>query len=263
MHFKSQLNLLLILGTIMVLSLVLFIMLIIFLYQRRSIQHQIEVQHLEIEKQHSILSALLEGEEVERKRLAEELHDGVGQVLMAIKMNLSHLNRAHVNNEYFEEVYIQTKQLAEESITEIRQVINNIMPPVLNETGLPGTLEKLCKKINMVSGINVAFNYEGSHLICKPENALSLYRITQELFNNSIKYSQASEINLQLQKNESGLELIFSDNGIGFDKQNIEHAPLSGFGLKNIENRIYLMQGTFEIETAPNAGTSIKIIISG
>ena len=261
MQIKTNLNLLLVIGTFLVLLLVLFIMLIIVVYQRRMIQHKVEVQHLEIERQHSVLKALLEGEEIERKRLAEELHDGVGQVLMAIKMNLSHLNKAHQNNINFDDVFIQTKQLADDSILEIRHVINNIMPPMLNETGLVNTLKNLCKKINQVSDIKVVFACEQNDLNCNSQNALSLYRITQELFNNSIKYSQATEINVQLQKNNNSLELTFADNGIGFDKSNIVEKPLSGFGLKNIENRIYLLNGKFEIQSTPQIGTSIKITI--
>jgi len=242
----------LITGTIVVIILVVFLFLFVIVYQRRMIKNQVVLRQLQDEKQSDLLNAVFETQETERKRLAEDLHDSVGQVLSAIKMNLHRLEKIY-ESDNTNSLLSDTRKLTDECIQEIRNIIHNVLPPVLTDFGLIDALQALCTKMAQTTDINITFTRNLADERFPSEIELTFYRIAQELFSNAVKHSGASAIQLYITKETDWLVMSFSDNGAGFDMDNVKH----GFGLKNMQSRAHLINGKVHIYTKPENGTLI------
>lgn len=214
------------------------------------IKNQLELRKLHDDRQSDLLNAVFETQESERKRLAEDLHDSVGQVLSAIKLNLHRLNKNN-GDEASQPLLAETRKLTDECIQEIRNIIHNVLPPVLTDYGLNEAIEGLCLKFAKSTNINVDLRKKLDGERPKQEIELAFYRIAQELFGNAIKHAQATIIHLTLTKENGWLVMEFKDNGKGFDLAQIKH----GFGLKNMESRVQLIGGEVKVYTKPNSGT--------
>ncbi len=202
----------------------------------------------EIQRQRSYL--LLEGEERERKRMARELHDSLGQMLTGLRMRLDLMP----NNTQGAEL----KNIVDEVLKELKQISHNLMPTVLADFGLEAALSSLCESITKANGLAITLRYEKAENYKKIsfETAVFLYRIVQESFTNVIKHASASKVNLSIDKFEDRLFLYIKDNGSGFDATK----DYDGQGLKNIKERVALLQGECEI-TSSEEGTIINIEI--
>jgi len=217
------------------------------------------MRQLQDEKQIDLLNAVFETQESERKRLAEDLHDSVGQVLSAIKLNLHRLDKV-IETEGPKSLLADTRQLTDECIQEIRNIIHNVLPPVLTDFGLIDALQALCDKLGQNTDIKITFAKNLPDERFPSEIELTYYRMAQELFGNAVKHSKATAIQLLLTKEDGFLVMSFSDNGIGFDMDNVTH----GFGIKNLQSRAQLINGKIHTYTKPQAGTltTIKVPLS-
>jgi len=215
---------------------------------QKEINHQQELTALENQQKLSVSNALVEGEEVERKRIARDLHDGLGSMLSGLKI---HLKLAGNENA------LSTKEvgvLLDNSIKELRNISQNLMPESLLKLSLEYALRDLCMANSNVK-TNVEFQYliEESNL---PKNyEIVIYRIIQELLSNALKYANASQILVSCSQNKETFFITVEDNGIGFNVSENR----SGMGLKNIKNRVEFLNGKLEIESAENKGTSVYI----
>ncbi len=218
------------------------------------IKNQVDLRRLEDERQQELLKAVIETQESERKRLAEDLHDSVGQVLSAIKLKLHKLDK---QNEGKNEMLADTCKLTDECIQEIRNIIHNVLPPVLTDFGLIDALDALCSKINSSTPIQVSFSKKLSNERFPSAVELTLYRIAQELFGNAVKHSEASAIHIELSKQGYALIMSFRDNGVGFKLDEVKR----GFGIKNLHSRVQLINGKIDIYSKPLSGTITTIEI--
>jgi len=219
------------------------------------IKVQEERRQLQNEKQNDLLRTILETQESERKRLAEDLHDSVGQVLSAVKLNLHRLDKTCAADEQTIPLLSNTRNLIDDCIQEIRSIIQNVRPPLLTDFGLVEALNDLCIKIQRTTGIEVTFKHETEQERFSAEVEITLFRIMQELFGNSIKHANASFIHLNLLVQHNQLLLTYQDNGSGFDLLETKN----GSGLKNIQSRMDFIKGTVEITTKPGQGMAVEI----
>lgn len=202
--------------------------------------------------------ALLEGQEEERKRLARELHDGVGQLLTGIRLQLDCLHNAAFNESQLES-YQVLKELVLETIETVRQVSFDLMPGVLTDFGLPAALRLFSEKATKVSGVEVIFSSQGN-LFQWPENLeIHLYRIVQEAVNNSLKYAKAKKIEVILTNNGGAVNLRITDDGTGFDLKEVQKKKSVHSGLNNMKLRAELMGGSFEISSVKKKGTTVSV----
>jgi signal transduction histidine kinase len=222
------------------------------------IKNQVVLRQLQDEKQIDLLNAVFETQESERKRLAEDLHDSVGQVLSAIKLNLHRLEKVNENDSP-KTLLSDTRKLTDECIQEIRNIIHNVLPPVLTDFGLIDALQALCDKLDQSTDIKITFTKNLADERFPSEIELTLYRMAQELFGNAVKHSKATNIQLLISKDAGWLVMSFSDNGVGFDMDNIKH----GFGIKNLQSRAQLINGKIHTYSKPQNGTltTIKVMI--
>lgn len=213
---------------------------------------------MQSDKQNDLLRTILETQESERKRLAEDLHDSVGQVLSAVKLNLHRLDKTCAADEKAIPLLSNTRNLIDECILEIRSIIQNVRPPLLTDFGLVEALKDLCIKIQQNTGIEVTFKHEIEQERFAVEIEITLFRIVQELFGNSIKHANASFIHLNLVVRQNQLLLTYLDDGLGFDISAIKN----GSGLKNMQSRTDFIKGQIEIKSKPGEGMSTEIKIN-
>lgn len=244
----------LIVGTLVVIILITGLFLFVIIYQRKMIKNQIAVRDMHDQQQTELLKAVVETQEGERKRLAEDLHDSVGQVLSAIKLNLHSLNKS-TDADRSRTLITDTRSLTDECIQEIRNIIHNVLPPVLTDFGFVDALQALCEKVQKSTGVLITLNRNHVDERFGKEVELALYRIAQEIISNAIKHSGATAIQVTLNKDEDVLEMNVSDNGKGFDMKDVKH----GFGLKNLQSRVQVINGKIDFYTRPQHGTLITI----
>lgn len=203
------------------------------------------------------LSSMIDGQELERQRLSRELHDGLGQSILAIKMRLERIEKA--NPEKAKQIMEEVQQLFSDTINEIRSISNNLMPAVLNEFGLVDALTNLCREVSKSTGIQVLFNHK--NLRQKPDDKIKtyLYRISQEALNNIIKHSDANSATLTLNSDDNYVFLLIEDDGKGF--KYAEDRKLCGNGISNMKERVLLLNGYIKIDSNKNKGTKIEISI--
>ncbi|AOM80459.1 sensor histidine kinase [Pedobacter steynii] len=248
----------LIIGTLVVVLLLVFLFLFVILYQRKTLKYQEEKRKMQAEVQNSFLRAVFETQESERKRLSVDLHDSVGQVLSAIKLNLHRIDKLSGNAENASALLACTRNLTDECIQEIRNIIHNVLPPVLIDFGLTDALQDLCNYVQQNTGMQVIYSQNLNGERFKPEIEITLYRMIQELFGNAIKHAQASIIEITLSKEAELLCLNFKDNGIGFNKKTIVH----GFGLKNLQSRSQLIKADIKTCSEIEKGTQTTITLN-
>jgi signal transduction histidine kinase len=198
-------------------------------------------------------SALLEGQERERKRIINELHDGVGQMLTIIRMQVDLLD---IDAKSKGDIKTQIN----DAITEVKRISYHVMPQAIVDFGLEAALKGLCDTMSRYSRIVIDFRYIQEYdQKLDFEISISLFRIVQEGLNNIAKHSQATHVTLHLLDKEDEVYCILEDDGKGFNETDLVN--YAGSGLRNIRERAKLLNGSADIHTKPGSGTTIEIHI--
>jgi signal transduction histidine kinase len=205
-------------------------------------------------RQNEIFNAVFETQANERKRIAEDLHDELGPLLSGIKIRVGTLR--DISDSHSKEAMIKEAESSlDKAVQEVRVITKNLMPRHLEEYGLIAELEEMKHLIERSKSIKLNLRFAGLEARLNPLVEINMYRIINELVNNSLKHSHANTININLNRDKKGLRIFFSDNGKGF----IANKKYDGIGLKSVVNRINLFKGQYKIESAENMGTLFKI----
>lgn len=245
-------------STNQLLSLISFTLLlttVFLIYYYRNVKKQTRHQLKEAEQgqELKITHALLQGEERERKRVARDLHDGLGGMLAGIRMKLSGEVKEELRNRAGIERVIG--QL-DNSIAELRRIARNMMPEMLVRFGLQAALKDLCESLSSKQTVVECEFYQIDAGI-EPAKQIVIYRIIQELLSNAIRHAGATHIYLQCSQNENIFLITVEDDGKGFDPALLKDKK--GIGLRNIENRVNYLNGKMELSTQANEGATINI----
>jgi two-component system, NarL family, sensor kinase len=216
-----------------------------------------KIRELENEKMLLATQSVLQGEETERKRLARDLHDGLGGLLSGAKIAFNNMKGNVILDSENVGVFNHALGLLDTSITELRRVAHNMMPEALIKLGLQNALSDFCFELNKANPINIAFQFYGQFERIDSNLEINAYRIIQELVNNAIKHSKAKELTVQMIQEKERLCFIVQDNGIGFDTTILD--PSKGVGLTSVKSRIESFKGQMEIHSEPNNGTEITV----
>ena len=203
------------------------------------------------------LNSLIKGQEDERRRVAQDLHDGLGQKLAVLNLNIGILARDESNRE---EILNNLREASKDAVNEYRSIVHNLRPPSI-EDGIVNAISELCSNTLQSFGIKVKFNHDLAANLLKQEQEIELYRVTQELVSNVIKHSGATQINLSLLQIKSSILLIVEDDGMGFDPAGDDNSLKEGIGLKSLRSRISLLGGDIDISSQPSKGTKIMVQI--
>lgn len=212
---------------------------------QNEIIHQQKIKEKSTEAKLAVKNAILESEEQERQRIAQDLHDSMGGMLANIRMSISQENTRNSS---------ELLQKIDKSIVEMRRISRNLMPETLKNLGLEIALKELCESMSQKQ---FYIQFEAFDL---SENIpfkiqLSLYRIVQEGISNVIKYAQAGNVIVQISQHENTINLTIEDDGIGFDTAKVNY----GLGIKNIKIRTALINGKVEILSEKGKGTTINV----
>ena len=227
-------------------------------YNRRKLKQEAFFQKEVAQQQYLATQAVLEAEERERKRIAADLHDGVGQSIMALKMNLMGIeNQVEFKNPKAQNVFEKVLILASEAAKEVRGISHQMMPNALIKNGLISAIREF---VNRIDSPNLKINLSVSNLnqSLEPNIEKVLYRVIQESVTNVIKHASATQLDILIEQNNWNIKTVIADNGQGFEPQNLEN---EGIGLKNIKDRIAFLRGHLAIDSTIGQGTRLTIEI--
>jgi len=201
---------------------------------------------------------LIESQEQERKRIAAELHDSLGQNLLIVK-NRAQLGKLAANNApEFLEQFDWILNSATQSIEEVREIAQNLRPYHLDRLGLTKALEVMLERVAATTRINFISELVPLDDLFSKEDAITLYRVVQESLNNIIKHAQASEVRVSVERRTDSVTLTIQDNGRGFIISDAARKP-SGFGLAGMAERTRMLHGEWRIDSFEGRGTTVKI----
>jgi signal transduction histidine kinase len=231
----------------------------IFIYirnQNKMLLQRQQLQHSKIAHQKDLLEAIITSQETERKRIGQDLHDDVGTALSGLRLTIELLQSqpARDNDKYVK----LSKDIIDNVIKDVRNISHSLSPPALTYYGLNAAIEEKCTIINQAGNLNIKLVNSAQALLqgITPAVSLALYRVLEELINNTIKHAYASAVNIKFTQTDDGILLIdYNDNGKGV---NID-ATRKGMGLQNIESRLTVINATYEINTAEGAGFNVNI----
>jgi two-component system NarL family sensor kinase len=208
-------------------------------------------------KLHKIkIKAEIDTLENERKRIAHDIHDELGPMLSAIRLQINLLNTK-------DDTQSEIKSLASKNIdtilTKTRHISYNLLPNTLVRSGLIAAVNEFISKLNGITSLQIIFEYD-EPLNLNSEQSLNIYRIIQEITNNTIKHAQATRLRIELKKQNKGLLLMTADNGIGFNSAQ-KMSENNGIGLFSIQSRVDVLNAKFYSQSEPGLGTQFTFII--
>jgi two-component system, NarL family, sensor kinase len=225
--------------------------------QKQKLQQQ-RINELETEKKLAATEAVLKGEEQERTRLAKDLHDGLGGMLSGIKYSLNTMKGNLIMTPDNAQAFERSMDMLDSSIKEMRRVAHNMMPEALVKFGLDTALKDFCNDINFSGALQVSYQSIGmDNAVVDQTTAITIYRIVQELINNTIKHAAAKTAIVQLSKTEEQISITVEDDGKGFNTEILKAAQ--GIGWINIQSRIEYLKGKLDIQSGQGKGTSVHI----
>lgn len=228
----------------------------ILFYSRQKVKQENQLQEEVIKEREKGLEAVITATEEERKRIAKDLHDGIGQQLSGLKLAWQKLSsdlqpKASQEAERMDEL----GDILDETCSEVRSISHQMMPKALSEMGLVPAIDDMLRKSIGPTEIQYRFEHFKAEGRFKESIEIGLYRICQELINNVIKHSGATELSVQLFRNKDHLVMVVEDNGKGFDMAK----SADGIGLMNISGRLNSVHGDVNYEPSPGSGTVATI----
>ena len=233
------------------------LVLILFFYfsRKKIIQKELEKKDLEIQYQKELLSAVIITQEEERKRIAQDLHDDISSKLNIISLNSHLLASPNLTKSEAIEITTNIINLTSKALDNSRKIAHGLLPPVLDKFGLHAGVEELCLELSSSKAVQVNYENKTTFEIADNDKHLHVFRILQELMNNSLRHGKASVISIIFEKKNERNWCFYTDDGIGFDMKNNENQK--GLGMKNIESRTAFLNGKITLESSINKGISV------
>ena len=228
-------------------------------YKNYQNKQKVKLQKEILHQQDLATKAVMNAEDNERKRMATHLHDGIGQLLSAVNMNVGVLDEFRNDESGYSKILGKTKDILTEAITDVRTLSHQIMPNMLIQNSLSNALRELIEKSNSPK-LNISLKMEGLNDAIDQNIQVVLYRTIQECINNTIKHAEASTIDISIIQNREKIITEISDNGKGFNPLKVSSRS-DGLGLENIKSRIDVLKGNLEINSEEGKGTQVKVEI--
>lgn len=235
------------------------IVIIVFFFKSRKkiIEKELEKKNLEINYQKELLRAVIITQEEERKRIAQDLHDDISSKLNIVSLNTHLLKTPNLSENEAKDITENIITLTTKVLDSSRLIAHNLLPPVLDKFGFHAAVEELSLEFRTIKSVVVNYKNESKNEIFTNEIQLHLFRILQELMNNSIKHGKASEISILISKKADENILVYTDNGIGFELEKLKSK--SGLGMKNIESRVGFINGKMTLKSSKDEGIYVMI----
>lgn len=231
--------------------------LIVFFYfsRKKIIKQELEKRDLEIRYQKELLKAVILTQEDERKRIAQDLHDDISSKLNIVSLNSHLLKTPNLSDIEITEITNNIIDLTTKALDNSRRIAHDLLPPVLEKFGLDAGIKELILEVSTSKSIQIDYQNHLQFDIYENDRHLHIFRILQELINNSLRHGKASQISIIFETKNSHNTCTYTDDGIGFDKNNNQY--LKGLGMKNIESRVNFLNGELHIISSPNKGINV------
>ncbi|RYZ54927.1 MAG: tetratricopeptide repeat protein [Sphingobacteriales bacterium] len=226
------------------------------IYNRYRLKKNREINRELAAQQMLRFRSIIETEEKERVRIAREMHDGIGYLLSAARLNISAMTPAGFDDET---ALNNSMTLIDDAVKEVRTISHNLMPASLTELGMLPAIRELVRKINGSGKILLSLEIEGGEKSLGSSVEIAIYRIVQEIISNMLRHAQAGNIRLMFTFEADSLFISIKDDGIGFNTSMIENS--SGIGWKNVFSRVDLLQGKAEVQSTPGSGSTVNLYI--
>ncbi|MBL4710103.1 MAG: sensor histidine kinase [Flavobacteriales bacterium] len=240
--------------TVFIASAILFLLLVILVvtfvlfYQKKMLQQQFNVQQLTHNREMDLMQATIDAQEQEQNRIGKDLHDDLGALLTASRIQIQQVERYLDKDSKLNSFVELSSEMLNQSIERLSSIAKSLAPPTLEHFGIKDALEEYAKQFSHSGEIRIHTSIVDKRY--PPLIELALFRMTQELVNNTVKYANASEILISITTDASWIWLNYSDNGIGVDPKTVK----KGLGLRNLEGRSTHLGGSFNIELKKNPG---------
>jgi two-component system NarL family sensor kinase len=218
--------------------------------------NQQKIRDLENNLKIESMQSMLAGQESERQRVAQDLHDSVGGLLAAVKIQLETMT-AKKPERSLDEDWKKIRGLLDETVAETRHIARNMQPSALLEFGLVTALRDLTNRVHGEGVPHITFQHFGEFSDIHRDTALNCYRIIQELLQNSLKHARAKEILVQITRTDNQLALLVEDDGAGFDPTSMK----KGMGTDNVARRAQFLKGELSVQSAKGQGTSTLVTV--
>lgn len=246
-----------VIGYLVVAFLLMAGILILFFYfsRKKIIQKEIEKKDLQIKHQKKLLRSVIITQEDERKRIAQDLHDDISSKLNIVSLNSHLLKTPNLSDSEFSDITNNIIELTKKALENSRRIAHDLLPPVLERFGLNAAIEELIVEVESAKIVKVSYKNTLNFGDQYSEAHLHIFRILQELINNSIRHGKATEINIKFEAENELKKCIYTDNGIGFDAKDFNKNK--GLGMKNIESRVNFLDGNLKINSSINNGIKV------
>ncbi|GGI56506.1 sensor histidine kinase [Winogradskyella haliclonae] len=252
---KSKIVFALIFGVFFLFLVCLGLILFFVFSRKKIIQKEREKADLRIEHQQKILQTSIAIQELERKRIAQDLHDAISAKLNVVSLSTNVLLADENINKKQKDSLEQILDITSTTLESSRKIAHDLLPPILAKFGLKAALEELFEEFSKNTDIDI--DYEIEDLSLSGTNQLHVFRIFQELINNSIRHGKANVLEIFMEEHEKGFVLKFQDNGIGFNITDVSEKP--GIGIQNINSRVRILNGEIKIESSKDNGSLFVI----
>ena len=228
-------------------------------YRKNQSLNSERIKNLERKHKLSALDYMMEGQEKERKRIARDLHDGLGGLLSSIKMKLEG-KKADIVGANASRIVDEASEMIDGACNEVRRISHAMMPGALTQFGLLQAVEDLAEETGAGEGMKVQVLTNKDELELSEIQSVHLYRVIQEMISNALKHSQARSMSINFDDQLERLKIMVSDDGEGFDPVTVEHGG-TGIGLKNIRSRVTYLDGSLELISQKGEGTTYHLAI--
>ncbi|TVZ56585.1 histidine kinase/DNA gyrase B/HSP90-like ATPase [Lutibacter sp. Hel_I_33_5] len=256
---ENQVIAIVLIGVLLLLLMGVALLLFFFFSRKKIVEKELEKKSLEINHQKKMIQSIIVTQEKERKRIAQDLHDDISSKLNVINLNANLLKDGDLDTKEYKTVNNNILEATDKTLESARKIAHNLLPPILEKFGFKDAVEELADSFNNSKKItiNYTINYHKNYLT--KENELHLFRIVQELINNSVRHGKAKISTLDINFEDQKLLFKYTDNGKGFNMNDQKFSK--GLGMKNIETRISLLNGEKEIKSEDGKGFKINIKI--
>lgn len=243
-------------GIIFLLLVTLGLVLFFYYSRKKIIEKEVEKVNIKLDHQKKILQTTINVQEEERNRIAQDLHDAISSKLNVVSLTTNVLLDDNSIDDEHKEALQHILDITTKTLESSRKIAHELMPPILDKFGLKVALEELFDEFTSNTSIKIKYSIEPLNDLGK-SNELHVFRIAQELINNALRHGKADLLEMKLKKEEHGFELVFKDNGVGFEVN--EQKKKSGIGLQNIKSRVAILNGQLFVESSKKTGSIFTI----
>jgi two-component system NarL family sensor kinase len=235
-----------------------FLTLVLFFYfsRKKIVKIAVEKKNQEIHYQKEILQSVIQTQEEERMRIAQDLHDDISSKLNIVSLNTHLLKTPNLSESEHTEITNNIIDLTKKALENSRRIAHDLLPPVFEKFGLHAAIEELVLEFSTAKNVQINYENELEFSVLEVNKQLHIFRILQEVLNNSMRHGKATSISITFVSKNHQNTCVYKDNGVGFNTNSVNQKR--GIGMQNIESRVNFLGGNINVQSEINKGVQIE-----